>query len=537
MIIYEATKIVTMDESIPLATHVAVKNGKIIAVGGNELLTQFPQAKLERRFCQDVMVPGFVEGHAHIMAGAMWQYAYCGYHDRIDPAGKHWQGLLTSRAVVDRLHTIAAVNQNEPIIGWGYDPIFMNDGGLTRALLDEISPTQPIAVIYSNFHAMCVNSTALDLVGYHADLDVDGLVVNEDGELTGELREVAAMFPILRRLKVDFASLCSTPEAIDNFGEVGRRAGVTTMADLFSSATDADIELLLSITSKPTFPIRLYVALGALGASPQQIAQRSIDITTKETNKLKLSAVKLMTDGSIQAYTARIRGAPYANGIENGIWNTPPEQIHALCDTLHASGIKMHIHVNGDEAAEVSIDALEAVMKAHPTITLPHVLQHCQMMDRGLYQRCAELGIAVNIFANHIWYFGDQHITHTIGQQRAENMDACATALQTGVRMAIHSDAPVTPLNPLFSMWCAVNRQTMSNQVLGKNEVITPHQALHAVTLGAAYTLDMDGVIGSIAVGKYADFTLLDHSPVDVEPSRIKDISVKGTVLGGQVMA
>jgi predicted amidohydrolase YtcJ len=112
-------------------------------------------------------------------------------------------------------------------------------------------------------------------------------------------------------------------------------------------------------------------------------------------------------------------------------------------------------------------------------------------------------------------------------------MDACATALREGVRLAMHSDAPVTPLAPLFTAWCAVNRITAAGRVLGPEERIPVADALRAITLGAAYTLRLDGEIGSIEVGKRADFCVLAEDPLAVRPEALKDIPVWGTVLGG----
>jgi predicted amidohydrolase YtcJ len=157
------------------------------------------------------------------------------------------------------------------------------------------------------------------------------------------------------------------------------------------------------------------------------------------------------------------------------------------------------------------------------------------MMGVDQFKRCANMGICTNIFANHIWYFGDQHAALTIGNDRAERMDAVRAALDAGVNVAIHSDAPVTPMGPLFTAWCAVTRQTMSGRILGAEQCISVEEALHAITLGAAYTLKLDREIGSIETGKIADFAILAQDPTEGDGNALKDIEVKGTVSSGIV--
>ncbi len=532
--VFAADTFITMDPNRPLATHVAVRDGRVLAVGDAQCADAWGDVHHDDRLVGTTVMPGLVEGHAHMMAGAIWRYAYVGYHDRIDPDGKLWPGLADADAVVAGLSDYAeGLAPDAPIVGWGFDPIFLESERLSRSHLDQISPDRPIAIIFSNFHLMCVNSRALDMVGYDAGTNVEGVIKGPDGRPTGELQEMAAMFPIMRRLGIDFRGLSQTPEAIRAYAKVAQRAGVTTMTDLFSSMEDEDVDVMLEVTGGD-FPLRIVPVLGAMG-DPMTIADKAERLAKRATDKLRMGAVKLMTDGSIQGWTARVRWPGYVGGQPNGMWNTAPEAIYALCAEMQARGIQMHIHVNGDEAAEVSLDAIEAALAAHPGQGHRHVLQHCQMMDRDLYERAAELGCCTNIFSNHIWYFGDQHVALTLGKDRAERMDAARSALDAGVHIALHSDAPVTPLGPLFTAWCAVNRRTMSGRVLGQAQCLSVHEALYAITMGAAYTLKLDGEIGSISVGKRADFAVLGDDPTKVDPMALKDVAVLGTVFGGAV--
>ncbi len=534
--LYAARSILTMDPRRPKATHVAVKEGRILAVGGADCAQGWGAVAADDTFKDAVLMPGLVEGHAHLMAGAMWRYAYAGYHDRIDPKGVLWKGLTTLDEVVSGLRTYAnGLKPDEPLVGWGFDPIFLTDERMNRHHLDQISPDRPIAIIFSNFHLMCVNSAALKLAGFSRDTNAEGVVKGADGEPTGELQEMAAMFPVMRRLGIDFRGLSQSEDSLRDYGEVCKRAGVTTVTDLYSSLEEEDLSQMLSVTGADDYPIRIVPAIGTAGSDPQEMARYALRLKRQSSDKLRLGAVKLMTDGSIQGWTARVRWPGYVGGQPNGLWNTPPEQIFALCEAMHGAGVQMHIHVNGDEAAEVSLDALEAAMQKHPWTGARHVLQHCQLMDAGLYRRATDLGVCCNIFSNHIWYFGDMHVAHTMGPNMARRMNAARTALDEGTRVALHSDAPVTPLGPLFTAWCAVNRQTMSGDTLGAEECITVPEALYAITMGAAYTLRLDTEVGSIEPGKIADFAVLGEDPTQVAPMALKDVPVLGTVSGGQV--
>jgi len=195
------------------------------------------------------------------------------------------------------------------------------------------------------------------------------------------------------------------------------------------------------------------------------------------------------------------------------------------------------MHTNGDEATEATVDMLERALIAHPRPDHRHTLQHCQMPDQALYRRIRNLGLCCNIFANHIYYWGEAHVNETMGLSRAQRMDACGTALRLGIPFAIHSDAPITPLDPLFTAWCAVNRQTATGRILGEEERIPIAAALHAITLGPAYTLKLDHLIGSIEVGKFADFAVLKGNPLESDAAALKDIEVVATVRGGQIFA
>jgi predicted amidohydrolase YtcJ len=195
----------------------------------------------------------------------------------------------------------------------------------------------------------------------------------------------------------------------------------------------------------------------------------------------------------------------------------------------------VHTHTNGDEATDAVLDCMEQALLGKFSADHRFTLQHCQLADDAQLRRMRAMRMCVNLFSNHHFYWGDQHYDATVGPERAERMNACRSALEHEIPLAIHSDAPITPLSPLFTAWCAVHRLTASGRVLGAYQRISVAQALYAITLGAAYTLHLDKEIGSIAAGKRADFCVLEDDPLTVPSLQLKDISVWGTVQEGRV--
>jgi hypothetical protein len=156
------------------------------------------------------------------------------------------------------------------------------------------------------------------------------------------------------------------------------------------------------------------------------------------------------------------------------------------------------------------------------------------MVTENQLQQMAELGIATNLFINQVHYWGDLHPS-IVGPDRAAKLNPLRSAQRHQVRFATHSDASVTRLDPLLSVWAAATRQTLNGSVLGPEERISVADALKMVTIDAAYLMFQDDVKGSISPGKLADFAVLAEDPLAVPVDRVKEIKVLGTVLGGKV--
>lgn len=537
-VIYRCKKILTMNPARPAVTHVAVKDGFIKGAGSLQELSGFGDYTLDEQFADKVLMPGFIEGHSHAVEGKWWRYVYCGYFDRMDPHGKIWSGLKNIDEVIGRLTAVEATLDDDslPLTGWAIDPIYYADKVISRHHLDKVSTTRPIAVMHASGHILNVNTKALELADFmRAGIEHDGVPLGDDGLPTGELKGPDAMMPVGRFAGFDQNLFDFDEEGLVDFARLCVRTGVTTATDLAARLDEEVVDIGLRVTAGDSFPARIVPLRMHHGMAPQELIERVKQLAGQSTDRLRLGSIKVVADGSIQGFSARLKAPGYYNGAANGLWYIAPPQMLEIYELALANDILVHTHTNGDEATDLALDMLEQALKKHPRADHRFTIQHGQMVNAAQYRRIARLGMCVNHFANHHFYWGDEHYHMTVGPERAERMNACRTALDNDIPLAIHSDAPVTPLGPLFTAWCAVNRVTGSGRTQGEYEKISVDEALRAITLGAAYTLHMDDEIGSIEAGKRADFAVLEDDPGSVEPMALKDVPVWGTVQDGRI--
>lgn len=537
--IYTTKKIRTLDPSQPEATAVAVRDGRILGVGSP---ADFDDGIVDQRFNEKVLLPGFVEAHSHAFGGLLWSFPYVGYHDRYSPDGTLWTGCQSVEEVVERLQEVDAdlSDSEKPLLAWGVEPIYFNEESIDANVLDRVSETRPVFVYHVNAHVASVNSALMEQEGITAKTTVEGVITGPDGDPTGVLQEQDAISLASEAYgRMNPSRIMG--QAIRNYGKMARNAGITTLGEVGGPRLydDEVVERWQRIVNDSEYPARVSLAyspdLADDERSHEDIAQQLDELATRSTDKLRFGTAKFFTDGSIQGFTARLRWPHYHRDHPNGMWLTQPNELKDVLSPYHKRGLTIFCHCNGDEASEVFIDAVEELQHESPRWDHRHSIQHCQMATADQYRRMDSLGICANIFSNHIYYYGDQHYETSIGPNRAARMDACATAKRHSVPFTLHSDSPVTPMSQLHTAWCAVNRTTASGRTLGDEEQISVDEALKAITIGAAYQLNMDDEIGSIETGKRADFAVLEEDPFTVNPSELKDITVWGTVLGGKL--
>ncbi|MCA9778729.1 MAG: amidohydrolase [Candidatus Eremiobacteraeota bacterium] len=540
--IFTAKKILTMNPMQPEATAVAVQDGRILAVGSLEEMKRAAlkaPVKVDETWADSVILPGFIEAHMHPhITGILWEGVYVGRFDRYTPDGKFEKGLTTKKEVLDKIAAAAkaAGDSDKWMVAWGYQPEFYNDEPLTVTDLDPITGKHPILIENASMHIYYVNSLALKIGGITVEEGIPGVMV-ENGKLTGEFQEIEAVKKLLPFLpKVDDKFLL---KATWNAGKLAHQTGVTTIADASFGTIPGGYKAYKTATDDPNYPVRVtvYPVIDVI-KSPKIQALGGLDYVKKlmksNTDRFAIGAVKFVADGSTQGRTANLLWPYYYDTGENGVANLSQEQMDEWIGEVNAANLQCMIHTNGDGATESALIALKKALDEHPRLDHRHRITHAQLVNDNQMQRMHALGVCANIFIYHVHYWGDLHREKFLGPDRAPQMNALGSAKRNGLKYTVHSDSSVTRLDPLFAIWVAATRKTMSGKVLGPDERISVEDGLRMVTETAAYFMHQDDVKGTIAQGKLADFTILAENPLEVPVDHVKDIKVQATVLGGK---
>ncbi len=549
--IFTAKKIITMNPMQPEATAVAVKDHRIFAVSSLEDMQSWMKAgsyAVNNQFANDVIIPGFIEAHSHwTLLVTLLQHPYAGYYDFLGYDGQVFHGAKTKDEVLTNLTAAEKkmTNPTEPLIAWNYDPIFYNNEELTVADLDVISKTRPIFVLNASGHIAYVNSVMLARAGINSKTNIVGVMKNAAGNPNGVLREIAAMTTVLPQIVNSLISPTIVKKGIAGAGDLAHRLGLTTVSDLFFGGVTEGALLgpLKNAAANPDYPVRVVLVYDgeALAGREKQTPGQGIayyqNLQKQMSNKLRMGGLKFVIDGSIQGFTARLNWPGYFNGAPNGILNISPDELKQEALPFWQAGIPLHMHANGDEATDIALNTLAYLQNSAPRLDGLFVIEHDQLSNSEQFARAKRLGAYVNLFTNHLYYWGDQHAAITIGPERTKQMDNTAEAKRNNLMFSIHSDSPVTPLGPLNAMWTAINRVTATGRVMGEPARISAEDALKAVTINAAYLLGLQDEIGSIEIGKRADFTILLNNPLTEVPMKMKDIPVVATISDGKVFA
>lgn len=519
--------VLTMDRRDSVCSAFGIAGDRFCVVGSDREVTGWagPETKVTDLQGKTV-VPGFIESHSHLSLYAMTRLqADC----RTPPN----QNLAD---VLERIRTMAeTVGPGEWVRGWGYDDTLIAEKRhLTRSDLDSAALRHPLFVSHASGHLAYANSRALSIAGIGPDTpQPEGGTIHKDaaGIPTGLLMEEAAQRLVLRHIPLFDSARLKTAmlEAMGHFHQFGI-TGIHDAAVGYFRHHRPILTAYRELEKEGKLRIRVYLTI------VEDVYRGLLETglgTGFGSEILKLGAVKLFQDGSIQALTAAL-AEPYHNAPGfRGDLIVRQDVLDDLVERYHCRDIQIAVHANGERAIESVLQAMEKARLAHPGARDRHMIIHCQLASGDQIRRMKELGVIPSYFVNHVYYWGDRHLGIFLGPERARRIDPLQSTVREGLMFTLHSDLPVTPVDPIFSIHNAVNRTTRDGELLGPEERISALEALKAYTIYAAHCSYEEHLKGSIEAGKLADFTVLSANPLSVRPEDIKDIRVVRTVVGG----
>ena len=249
---------------------------------------------------------------------------------------------------------------------------------------------------------------------------------------------------------------------------------------------------------------------------------------------LSIAGIKIFLDGSPQGRTAWLR-QPYEGEAEyRGYGTMSDQQVLEAMEFVWEKKTQLLCHCNGDQAAEQFLRCLEQAERRHPEFSdLRPVIIHGQLLGVDQLERVKRLGALVSFFPAHVYHWGDVHMKN-LGRERAAGISPARSALQWGIPVTFHQDAPVIQPDMLETVWCAANRVTRRGVCLGPEEAVPVLEALRAVTAAGAYQYFQEKRLGTIEQGKQADFLLLDRDPLEMPAERVRELRVMGTWKAGR---
>jgi predicted amidohydrolase YtcJ len=529
--LYVGGTILTMDPADSIAEALLVEGERIAAVGTREELQERARGARVVDLQGRALLPGFIDGHSHFPGAGIFAVVTdlnsppIGTVERIDD-------------IVERLqHKAERTSPGRWVVGMGYDDTLLAERRHpSRADLDRACPKHPAAVVHISGHLAVVNSLALRQIGINAETpDPEGGRIRREpgtGEPDGVLEETAAEGVMARVLRPTLR------EGIKIIREASRqyvRVGVTTAQNGF--APKSQIATLAWLSRLGVIPIRLLIWPSHEVAD--EMLAGTFSFSSYDPRWVRMGAVKLIADGSIQGYTGYLSRPYHVPPADDpgycGYPRMSRDELLELVPRYHANGFQVAIHGNGDACIDDILDAFEQAQRLHPREDARPVVVHSQMARADQLDRMKALGVIPSFFSLHTFYWGDRHRDIFMGPERAESMSPAQSAIERGLHFTIHCDTPVTPMEPLRLVWAAVNRRSTSGALIGGKERIGAMAALRAVTRDAAYQHFEENLKGSLEPGKLADLVILSRSPLD-DPEHIDEIEVMETVVGGRTI-
>ncbi len=520
-LILHNAKVATVDESFSTASAVAIREGRIVAVGDEELLAQYEAAELVDLEGK-LVIPGFIDSHIHV-DGVPRRYVELSEVPSIEELARR----VSAKA--------AELGPGEWISGYGWSEDEMSEGRKpTRDDLDAAAPDNPVVLTRAGAHSAVASSSALELAGIdESSADPEGGTFERDGSgrLTGIIRERQGL--VLRHVpRATYEELAPSLRA--------------RLQDLFSHGITSIVEANESIAS-----LELWEAV--YSESPEELPRATLQLfwageeamasfgrkTGDGTEHLRIGAIKIFVDGGFTGPAAYTK-EPYRAGSQphrpdyRGELNLSVDELRRLIGESHEAGWQLGIHAIGDAAIELVVDELVAVLDASPRSDHRHYLNHFTVMPSARTMGLmARYGIHITQQPNFTYTLEGRYREYLDGD-RLEHNNALRTPMDYGVTLALSSD--ILPIGPLLGLYAATTRKGKSGEVYGEGERITVREALRGYTATGAFLTFQEHELGSIEVGKLADLVVLSDDLLSIDPNAIRDVRVEQTYLGGRLV-
>lgn len=518
--------ILTMEDASLYAEAVCVENGRILAVGSFDDVMQYKKDGDQMIDLKGkTMLPGFIDAHSHFVgaANAMTQCDLSG-------CGSFAEIIDTMKAFAQK----RKLTEDSWIIGCNYDQNFLKEKRHPdRYVLDEISRTNPVLLIHASSHMGVTNSRGLKIaqIDEHTEDCAGGKYGRvENTQIPNGYMEEKAFIEFQAHLP-----MTSMEELMYLIGEAQKMYasyGVTTVQD--------------GMVAKPLFQLLKYASgagllkLDVVGyadvMTASDLPEAEPEYAGQYKDHFKMGGFKVFLDGSPQGRTAWMTTPYEGDDTYCGYPIHSDEKLREYIAVALDKKQQLLAHCNGDAAAEQYISQFEKELEARGEKDSNRaVMVHAQLVRKDQLGRMKAIGMIPSFFVAHTYYWGDIHIKN-FGAQRGSQISPVKDALEDGMKFTFHQDTPVVPPDMMRTVSCAVNRVSRTGQVIGENQRIPVLDALKAITSYAAYQYHEEQEKGTIAVGKYADFVVLDKNPLETDVKALADIQVLMTLKENEVV-
>lgn len=529
-VVYVNGDIVTVDDDQSDVGAVAIRNGRILKVGSEDVvMAAVGSNAVIKDLKGKTLLPGFIDAHGHI---SFTSDLLASVNLSSPPVGE-------AKTIDDIIRLLKEGRERFPdapwLTGWGYDDSLLAENRHpNREDLDKVSTEIPIMLIHVSGHLNACNSKCLELAGINAESpDPAGGVIRRfpgTTEPDGVLEESAGH---VVRMVMPEATDEQRLQLLEKAQQYYASYGITTIQDGATNVKEAALLRQLDTEGK------LYLDIvGYLFRQIPEFPFAALQGEGAQTGRYRYGGMKMMLDGSPQGKTAFLT-EPYFHPPHGqpadykGYPALPDAQVNSYIDEAFAKGIPVIAHANGDAAADQLIAAVTLANEKYGRADRRTVMIHAQTAREDQLDAMKEQGIVPSFFSAHTFYWGDWHRDSVFGVERASRISPLKTTAERNMPYTTHNDTPVVPPDMMRLLWANVNRITRSGKVLGEAQRVSPLEGLRSMTINAAYQNFEEADKGTITEGKLADLVVLDQNPLKVDPLKIKDIQVMETIKEG----